>query len=184
MKNTMKNQKELPEKQLTEKELHFAKHVWYQSYQHSEDDRAIEPYLDDNLIAFKPGQMGWLRRTRQALFYSVNYVGKKVGKNRKTYSDYEFSEEKGSISLNTLAAAADAMGCELVYAIRPKTRTTYSEVIWKTILKTALRSERLNVCSQKHLGLALAAFAKHLVGNSKFRQKNNWSHRRNGAVLN
>ena len=53
---------------------------------------------------------------------------------RAAYSKYEDCEERGSIRLATLAKAAEAMDCELVYAIRPKSKKYFSNIILGKLL--------------------------------------------------
>ncbi|HPI39408.1 MAG TPA: helix-turn-helix domain-containing protein [Pseudobdellovibrionaceae bacterium] len=176
--NVQKNQNK-QKIQISEKDLTIAKLYWYSEYKFQEVDSAIQPFLGEALMAYKHGQKGWLRRARRALFYSINYVAERSGKNRKTYSDYELGEEKGTISLNKLSEAAEALDCELVYAIRPKNRQIFSEMIWNQILPLALENPRLIRCDKKRLGCGLGAIGKKIMRNAKTRLENHWSHRRN-----
>jgi hypothetical protein len=55
--------------------------------------------------------------------------------NQSTYSRLELSEEAETITLNKLRMAAEALDCELVYAIRPKCRKPFAEIIWAGVIK-------------------------------------------------
>ena len=63
---------------------------------------------------------GWLRAVRQALGISQQQVADAVGIKRPSLIDFEKSEAADRISLHNLRRIAEAMGCELVYAIVPK----------------------------------------------------------------
>jgi predicted DNA-binding mobile mystery protein A len=82
--------------------------------------------LEDQLSAERPivglerPSAGWLRAIRQALGLSLKSVAVRLGQSPQAVSQAEESEAAGTISLKRLEAAADAMGCRLVYAIVPK----------------------------------------------------------------
>ena len=76
-------------KKLTDEEVRKSFKIWLTNYSGREDETALGPFLHDRIKAFVPHQQGWLKKAR-----------------------------KGSITLATLASAAEAMECELVYAIR------------------------------------------------------------------
>ena len=63
---------------------------------------------------------GWLRGVRTALGATQTGVAKKLGVTRQSYDDLERTEERGAITMNRLQQAADALGCELVYFLKPK----------------------------------------------------------------
>ena len=52
---------------------------------------------------------------------SASELGKRVGVRQQTIHDMEASERRRTIQLGTLARAADAMDCDLVYALVPRT---------------------------------------------------------------
>jgi predicted DNA-binding mobile mystery protein A len=66
---------------------------------------------------------GWLRAVREALGLTLESVGRKAGNSRMEIHAFEKSEARGRITLASLEKVADAMGCELVYAIVPKSGT-------------------------------------------------------------
>ena len=85
--------------------------------------------LDRSLSAFSAAKhegrphRGWLRAVREALGLSLDDIGKTIGITRSHVKSFELAEERDRISLSSLRRVADAMGCELVYAIVPKSGT-------------------------------------------------------------
>jgi predicted DNA-binding mobile mystery protein A len=66
---------------------------------------------------------GWLRAIREALGLTLDQVGQSIGRSRQDISAFESSEARDRITLRSLRLVADAMGCELVYALVPKSGT-------------------------------------------------------------
>lgn len=64
---------------------------------------------------------GWVRAIRDALGMSGPELAAHMGVTQSTVVDIEQSELHGTIKLDTLHRAADALGCELVYFIVPRT---------------------------------------------------------------
>ena len=62
---------------------------------------------------------GWLRTVRNALGMSGAEVGKKMGVTRARVTQAEHAELTGGVTLKSMKATADAMGCRFVYAIIP-----------------------------------------------------------------
>jgi transcriptional regulator with XRE-family HTH domain len=108
---------------------------WFGAYPNKKADLEIRRFLD------LPIRQDWLKQAREALFLSTRTMAEKLGINRGTYVRLEKSEVEGRISLNSLKKCADAMGCELVYAIRPKNQQPFSDAIWHTFSE-AERSDR------------------------------------------
>ena len=52
---------------------------------------------------------------------SASELGKRMGVRQQTIHNIEVSEWRRTIQLDTLARAADAMDCDLVYALVPRT---------------------------------------------------------------
>ena len=63
---------------------------------------------------------GWLRAIRLATGMPATYPAKKLGLTQQGFDALEKSEAAGAITLKSLKRAADAMGCDLVYAIVPR----------------------------------------------------------------
>jgi predicted DNA-binding mobile mystery protein A len=64
---------------------------------------------------------GWLRAARQALGLSQAAVAKKAGVTQQAYAQFERGEASGTLSLRNLQRAAEAMDCELVHYLVPRT---------------------------------------------------------------
>lgn len=63
---------------------------------------------------------GWLRAVRQALGVSQLTVAAAMHVKQQSIVSFEKSEAEDRITLQNLRRVAEAMGCELVYAIVPK----------------------------------------------------------------
>ena len=63
---------------------------------------------------------GWIRAIREATGVSVLEMARRLGKVPSLALYLEKSEAEYRITLGSLRAAADALGCELVYALVPK----------------------------------------------------------------
>jgi predicted DNA-binding mobile mystery protein A len=68
-------------------------------------------------------QRGWLRAIREGLGLTLENVGNKLGLSRGRIQNFEEAEAKDRITLRSLRRVAEAMGCELIYAIVPKSGT-------------------------------------------------------------
>jgi predicted DNA-binding mobile mystery protein A len=66
---------------------------------------------------------GWLRSIREALGLSLEQVGRKSRNTRQDVLAFEKAEASDRITLASLRKIADAMGCNLVYALVPKEGT-------------------------------------------------------------
>jgi predicted DNA-binding mobile mystery protein A len=63
---------------------------------------------------------GWIASVREALGLSLAEVGRHLRAARQTVQKFERAEATDRITLGTLRRVADAMGCDLVYALVPK----------------------------------------------------------------
>ncbi len=63
---------------------------------------------------------GWLKSIREALGMPANQLAKRLGVVTSTVTRLEASEADDTISLATLRRAAEALGCELHYALVPR----------------------------------------------------------------
>ena len=83
--------------------------------------------LDDALAPFKalqerpPPSDGWARTIRDALGMSLRQVAQRAGVSRTTVRSAEANEAKGTVQLDSLRLLAQALDCELVYALVPTT---------------------------------------------------------------
>jgi predicted DNA-binding mobile mystery protein A len=62
---------------------------------------------------------GWLRTVRKALGMSGVQLARKMNVTRARIANAEHAELSGGVTLKSMQAAADAMGCRFVYAIVP-----------------------------------------------------------------
>ncbi|WP_448062134.1 mobile mystery protein A [Cellulomonas hominis] len=74
--------------------------------------------LAPDVLARPPA--GWVRAVRDALGMSAAELAHRMGVTRVAVSKLEASERAGTAALGTLARAADALGCDLVYALVPR----------------------------------------------------------------
>jgi predicted DNA-binding mobile mystery protein A len=63
---------------------------------------------------------GWLRAVREALGVSQQQVASAAKVKRQSIIGFEKAEARDRITLRNLRRVADAMGCELIYVIVPK----------------------------------------------------------------
>ncbi|MGB6688883.1 MAG: helix-turn-helix domain-containing protein [Terracidiphilus sp.] len=81
-------------------------------------DRALEPYRAAREVPRPSG--GWIRTIRQALGVSSGEVGRELGTSRQLPLQLEKGEAEYRITLKSLRAVANALGCDLVYALVPR----------------------------------------------------------------
>jgi len=74
----------------------------------------------DTLRKVNAPASGWISAIRSALNMTLAQLGDKLGMSRQGASSLEQREAMGSITLNSLRVAADALDMQLVYAIVPK----------------------------------------------------------------
>jgi predicted DNA-binding mobile mystery protein A len=77
--------------------------------------------LNDELERLLVPPKGWVRAIRDALGMSGVQLAKRLKVSPQTVEAMEKSEASGTIQLNTLKRAAEALDCTLVYALIPKT---------------------------------------------------------------
>src|SRR5271170_929296 len=66
---------------------------------------------------------GWIAAIREALGTTLGEIGEKIGSSRQAVQQFEKAEATDRITLGTLRRVAEAMGCELVCALIPKSGT-------------------------------------------------------------
>ena len=83
-------------------------------------------HLDKRFTALRPlatssrPPKGWLRAIRNALGMTTAQLARRLGVSQPRIVDIEQAEASGSVTLNTLQRAAEALGCRLVYALVPE----------------------------------------------------------------
>jgi predicted DNA-binding mobile mystery protein A len=80
---------------------------------------------------------GWVRAIRDALGMTTPQLGARLGITQQSASGLERSEASGTISVNTLRRAAEALNCRLVYALVPE--TSLAEIFDRQARLVALR---------------------------------------------
>jgi predicted DNA-binding mobile mystery protein A len=85
--------------------------------------------LDEAALAFRVarrgsvGVDGWMRTVRRAIGLPVGELAQRMGVREGEVFRMEGSERAGTLGLAKLRAAAEALGCELVYGLAPKEGT-------------------------------------------------------------
>jgi len=88
--------------------------------------RAARRALDARLAnvdgdAFAPPRRGWIHAVRSAVGMSAAELGCRMSVSRQAVAAMEASEGAGTVRLETLQRAAEALDCRLVYALVPNT---------------------------------------------------------------
>lgn len=82
--------------------------------------------LDKRLTTLRPltqalrPSRGWVRAIRETLGMTTRQLGVRMGVSQPRIIKLEKSEVDGSITLDSLERAAQAMGCRVVYALVPE----------------------------------------------------------------
>jgi predicted DNA-binding mobile mystery protein A len=69
-------------------------------------------------------ERGWIHAIRSATGVSTGELGRILGTSRQLPLQFEKAEADDSITLKSLRRVADALDCELVYALVPRSATT------------------------------------------------------------
>lgn len=69
---------------------------------------------------FAVPRSGWIRAIRSSLGMSAQDLGRRIGVTQSVVARLEASEVNGTIQLDSLRRAADAMNCDLVYLLVPR----------------------------------------------------------------
>jgi predicted DNA-binding mobile mystery protein A len=91
---------------------------------------------------------GWLQTVRKALGMSGAQLAKKMGVTRARVAQAEHAELDGGVTLKSMQAFAEAMGCRFVYAVIPPERI--EDLITAQARKKA---EALVGVASKHMAL-------------------------------
>lgn len=73
-----------------------------------------------NMELFMRPPRGWLKAIREALGMTTTQLGRRLGVVQSRVVAIEQAETKGTITLNSLEKAAQALDCRLVYALMPR----------------------------------------------------------------
>jgi len=114
--------------------------------------------LDANLSRWRNADLpsrpptGWIKAIREGLGMAATHLAARLGVTTSTVTRLETSEADDTISLATLRRAAEALGCELHYALVPK------QSLVDTLESRALALARQQMASVSHT-MALEAQA-------------------------
>lgn len=173
----------MPEIALSDLEKAFL--TWYKNYSFKDVDQEIAPFLDEKILAktlnaFDGGeQTGQLERTRKAMFLTTQNVADRVETSRASYAQLEQRERSGAITLKNLAKLAEAMDCELVYAIRPKSKVTFSKLIWNKLVMAVAKHPSLRSYDKTKRAKSVPVIANRLMNDPEFKRSQTWSQRLN-----
>lgn len=81
---------------------------------------------------------GWISSVREALGITLDQIGKQIGSSRQAVQQLERAEATDRITLGALRRTAEAMGCELVYVLVPKSGT-FAELAERPVRDRAAR---------------------------------------------
>ncbi len=98
-------------------------------------EKKLRPWL--KLRAEKPPRSGWIKAIRGALGLTTYQLANLMGVNQATALRLEQREAGGKATLESIGKVANAMGCQLVYAIVPQDRFSSLDAI------ISLRADRL-----------------------------------------
>ncbi len=84
-------------------------------------DRRLAPYRAVRTHARPP--KGWIRALRQALGISSGELARRLGTSRQLPLQLERAEAEDRITLKSLRVMANALDCDLVYALVPRAGT-------------------------------------------------------------
>jgi predicted DNA-binding mobile mystery protein A len=73
-----------------------------------------------DVAAFTPPTAGWVRAIRDALGMTTRQMAGRMGVTAMAIFSLEESERAGTVRLDTLRRAADALECDLVYTLVPR----------------------------------------------------------------
>ncbi len=90
----------------------------FRSLQVEQLERSLKPFLSSREVT-RP-QKGWIRALRQVSGMTLREFAMRMRSGLPLAAKFEKSEAEYRITLKSLRRAADALGCELVYALVPK----------------------------------------------------------------
>ena len=80
-------------------------------------EETLKPFR--RLVMASPPHGGWIRAIREALGMTNVQLASRAEKEPQTIEDIQNSEANGTIKLKTLRELAEALGCQIVYAVVP-----------------------------------------------------------------
>ena len=86
-------------------------------------ERSLQPFLVAQGVSRPP--KGWIRAIREASGITLIELARRMKRSLSLAAQFERSETEYRITLNSLMKVADALGCDLVYALVPKHGTLH-----------------------------------------------------------
>lgn len=80
---------------------------------------------------------GWVKTLRSALNMSADQLAERLSLSRSRVTQLENAEIHDAVTLRSLKEAANAMGCDFVYAIVPKNSSTLESILKEQAKKVA-----------------------------------------------
>jgi len=130
--------------------------------------------FQDMRFESKP-KKGWIKTIREALFMPLAFPANKLGISKQSVSQLEKNEALENITLKSLRQLAQAMGCELHYAIIPHGGSLKSmienrakekaKVLVKEVNKTMALEDQKIEDSETSTDLLAKEFAEKLSKN-------------------
>lgn len=105
-------------------------------------DAVLAAWRGANLPPRPPS--GWIKAIREGLGMAATHLATRLGVNTSTVIRLEASEADDTISLATMRRAAEALGCELQYALVPR------QSLADTLESRALALARRRMASVSH----------------------------------
>jgi predicted DNA-binding mobile mystery protein A len=102
-------------------------------------ERSLKAYVDAHKVPRPP--LGWVHAIRAALGVSASELAKKLGASRQLILQQERAEVEDRITLKSLRTLADALDCDLVYALVPRALSLRA-LIEQTARSVAIRDVR------------------------------------------
>jgi len=105
--------------------------------------------LDRSLEGFRAARgtprppEGWIRAIREAVGVSAGELGRILGVSRQLPLQFEKAEAADSITLKSLRNVANALGCDLVYALVPRANSMQELVEYRSIAPARKRVKRI-----------------------------------------
>jgi predicted DNA-binding mobile mystery protein A len=81
-------------------------------------DKKLSPLRDSKALLRPP--KGWVKALRESLGMTGEQLARRIGVTKPRVYEIERAELSGSITLDSLERAAQAMDCQLVYALIPR----------------------------------------------------------------
>jgi predicted DNA-binding mobile mystery protein A len=97
--------------------------------------QALDEHLAKVHVAPRPSG-GWVRAIRTALGMSARQLAERMGVSQQALSRLESKEAVDAVTIKTLRRAAEAMGCQVVYAVIPGERSL-QDIVDEQALKKA-----------------------------------------------